>query len=327
MASSGSYNFSMTRTDIIESALRKCGLLVEGQSASANQLTDGAEALNVILKALESTGRPLFSLRRVYVLPIDSVNSVILSSSGGYATTTVVHTQLSVAAVASDGTVTVDDDTGMTDGDYIGIATDDGTIHWTTINGTPASNVITLTTAIDSAAAIDSDVYTFTNKLPTSPLRITDAWLRQFSAGDGNLGGKTYPINVLSRVEYYNISDRTVEGSPYNVYYHPDEVSGAFQGTLYFANRYLKCDKWIEVDAIYPFEDMDNATDNLGLPAEWLDTIILKLAVRLGMEGRIPSAVLGIIKSEYKEARDEVEDMGMEEGSVRFVPNLDGRAR
>lgn len=56
--------------------------------------------------------------------------------------------------------ISIDDDTGMASGDTVGILLDAGFIHWTTINGAPAGNDITLTVALPSAAADDNNVYT-----------------------------------------------------------------------------------------------------------------------------------------------------------------------
>lgn len=63
-------------------------------------------------------------------------------------------TDMAVAGVASDLTIKVTDDTGFSDGDFIGIELDDGTQHQTTINGAPVANVITITDALPSASAI-----------------------------------------------------------------------------------------------------------------------------------------------------------------------------
>jgi hypothetical protein len=47
-------DFSLTGTAIIESALRKLGILEAGASMSASQSTDGLEALNAIIKSFDS---------------------------------------------------------------------------------------------------------------------------------------------------------------------------------------------------------------------------------------------------------------------------------
>jgi hypothetical protein len=53
MASSGSSDFDLTRVDIINAALRKVGAVAQGESATAEMLSQGSDALNVITKNLE----------------------------------------------------------------------------------------------------------------------------------------------------------------------------------------------------------------------------------------------------------------------------------
>src|SRR3990167_2069906 len=113
MTTSGSVDFGKTRTQLIESALRKCGVLREGVSASANQLTTGALALNTIVKSLAVDGMPLWAIRESAIFPIHDVNTVVLGPSGGHAATTYVHTQLSAAAAAAATTITVDSITNI----------------------------------------------------------------------------------------------------------------------------------------------------------------------------------------------------------------------
>src|SRR6185436_1436929 len=49
----------------------------------------------------------------------------------------------------------------MTSGDYVGIELDDGTLHWSTISGTP-STTMTIVDALTSAAASGNYVWWFT---------------------------------------------------------------------------------------------------------------------------------------------------------------------
>jgi len=60
MTTSTTTLFQMTRDAIINSALRKLSVLGEGVVANAQQLTDGAEALNTVLADFQSLGMPLW---------------------------------------------------------------------------------------------------------------------------------------------------------------------------------------------------------------------------------------------------------------------------
>lgn len=68
-------------------------------------------------------------------------------------------TTLTVAASKGDLTITVVSVTGIADGDSIGILLDDSTIHWTTVNGTPAALIVSLDEALSGDAASGKTVY------------------------------------------------------------------------------------------------------------------------------------------------------------------------
>ncbi len=53
MATSGIALFDLTRNELIASALRKVGAIAQGDSASAEMISEGSEALNVIVKGTE----------------------------------------------------------------------------------------------------------------------------------------------------------------------------------------------------------------------------------------------------------------------------------
>lgn len=52
--------FSLTGDQIVNAAMRKLGALGDGQSPSATQLTNGTQALNLMLKAFMAKGMPLW---------------------------------------------------------------------------------------------------------------------------------------------------------------------------------------------------------------------------------------------------------------------------
>ncbi len=60
MATSLSTDFDLTRNQLLNSALRKIGAIAQGESASSDMLTEAAEALNVIVKNLDSEGLRLW---------------------------------------------------------------------------------------------------------------------------------------------------------------------------------------------------------------------------------------------------------------------------
>ncbi len=63
MAVSGSYDFARTRNDIIKRALRKVGVVAQGDSPTAEQLTEATEALEEVVKSLSNKVFPFWLLK------------------------------------------------------------------------------------------------------------------------------------------------------------------------------------------------------------------------------------------------------------------------
>ena len=74
MATSGSTNFSVTRDQLISGALRLCGVIAEGETATTEQINNGAEALNMLVKRLYADGMPLWAMKQ-YSVPLTSGTS------------------------------------------------------------------------------------------------------------------------------------------------------------------------------------------------------------------------------------------------------------
>jgi len=82
MATSGSVDYSLTRTQIIEEALRTISVLGEGETATASQLSEASTALNIMLKAWMAYGLSLWAIKRQSITPIEGQSSYTLGRSG-----------------------------------------------------------------------------------------------------------------------------------------------------------------------------------------------------------------------------------------------------
>ena len=72
---SGTTTFSVTRDDIIKGALRKIGVVAQGESPTSDQITEASFALNLMVKAWEADGMPLWALRTTAIPLTDGVNA------------------------------------------------------------------------------------------------------------------------------------------------------------------------------------------------------------------------------------------------------------
>jgi hypothetical protein len=62
VATSNSYDWTLTRAQVISGALRKLGVLASGASPSTAQTNDATEALNALVKAFHADGMPLWAI-------------------------------------------------------------------------------------------------------------------------------------------------------------------------------------------------------------------------------------------------------------------------
>ena len=70
MTTSGNFDFDLTRTELITGALRILGVVAQGQTPDATQLSDGAQALNVMCKAWQADGLPVWSIKTQTITPV-----------------------------------------------------------------------------------------------------------------------------------------------------------------------------------------------------------------------------------------------------------------
>lgn len=309
MATSGSTDFTRTRDELLNGALRLIGKSGRGKTASAADISDAAEALELMVKAWQATpGFQLWKLKQATLFLTKGTASY--SFPGANCTHSYVETDVKVAGVATDLTIDVDAITDMASADFIGIQLDAGTMHWTTINGAPAGDTVTITDALPSAVAIDNTVYTYTTKI-IRPLRVVDA--RRLDTSD-------VPIDVISRQEYYALPSKTSTGAVNEVYYDPQLTTGTFK--IWPTGN--KADDKIEIDLMLPIEDFDSSNINADFPQEWLLALKWNLASHLG-----PEYGLDLRRQTYLDKRaeiflEDVSDFDDESGSVYFEVDVNG---
>lgn len=81
MATSGVTSWELTRNEIIEAALRKIGALALGQSASATEITNAAQALNSLVNLYVSHGMPLWKRTQTTVALGNGTQSYTISNA------------------------------------------------------------------------------------------------------------------------------------------------------------------------------------------------------------------------------------------------------
>ena len=267
MASSASYDFGLTGTNIIQEALELIGVAGSGNPVTADDQKTCLRTLNLMVKAWQAEGIGLWKNVEASLFPSYEGYSYDIGPTGDHCSALGYKTEIATAAASGALTITVDSDDNITNGDYIGIELDDKSLQWTTVNGVPAANVVTLTVALTDDVSVDNHVYNYTSKIQR-PIEIVEA--RGVSSGSYDT-----PLIIASRDEYMRLSNKTSTGPPSQVYYNPLRTNGKMMVWPACGN----VQEYIKFTARILIEDFDVATDDPDFPQEWLMALTWNLAV------------------------------------------------
>ncbi len=307
MATSGSKDFNRTRDQIIDGAIRLLANNRTGKVGLDNQRTEAAEALNMLIKALQAEGIGLWMNTEAAVFLSQSGEYYSLGSAGDNASSSWVKTELSADAASGAATITVDSITGMTNGDFAGIELDDGTIQWTTINGVPAALTITLTDVLTDSSTENNHVYTYTTKL-ARPLEIVEARVRRNDNSE-------IALIPISRDEYMELTDKATTGTVVQFYYDPQLDAGR----LYVWPVATDLKEYIKITARIPMDDFDASTDNAEMPVEMLRALKWLLAADIALEYNTDLEKVHIIRAEARRIKEQIMLSDKEYTSVYFT--------
>lgn len=269
MATSGSTDFSVTRDTLITDALIDIGAISPEDTPSDVIVAHAARLLNMMLKSWVADGLHLWKIKPFTLLLENAKQSYNLSLTGDQVSFSMNDTTVKVAGIATATSLDVTTTSGMTAGDYICVELDDNTLHKTTIQSVTDSDTVVLTTGLASATAIGNRVYWYTTKIPR-PLNI-DA-LNVVDASNNSR-----PVSLISREEYYSLSNKLNTGSVVQAYFDPQLT----HSKLYTYNTADSVDEVLECVGYFPIEDMDSASNDFDIPQEWYLAVKTNLAVLL----------------------------------------------
>lgn len=83
MTISGQANWNYTRDQIINAALRKLGVAVDGQTPTATQLSNAQEALNNVVFSLYAQGMPVWAMTTTYFTLTQGVGAYLVGTGVG----------------------------------------------------------------------------------------------------------------------------------------------------------------------------------------------------------------------------------------------------
>lgn len=276
MTTSGSTNYTITAAEIIRQALLNLRVIDPSLTTPTQDSADALIALNLMIKSWQLDGVFMWlnqevCLHTAYGQQYYKLGDATTDDNWGLLSDC-FKTQIAAAGSTGDLTITVDDDDDISNADKIGIELDDGTIQWTTVNGAPAANVVTITAALTDDVALDNWVFTYTNRV-ARPTMILEARVRDTDDVDT-------PLHIVSSYnEFMSITDKTSEGRVLDICYVPRHTSG-YLYTWPVAGATDITDR-IVMTIQRTIEDFDLTTEHFDGPVEGLGACIWGLAAWL----------------------------------------------
>lgn len=333
MATSNSYNFTVTAESVVTDALLELGVLRDNEtpSTSAPIFTNALRLLNMIIKARSNDRVFRWTYKQAFLLPTTTGNTINLD--GFTSNNNIVSTYGSAtltADVAAGATSVTLSNTALPSGTEmdslwsIGIMQDSGEILWDLVGSVSGAPTVTLTQfgGVITASTAGNIVYFYdTDDRIARPLEITQAVLvTQSDKSQKNM-------TIINRTDYYSRSNRTTEGDPLELFYDaslganetsPDDITD-WHGDLYIWPRFQDALKVIEFTYRRPIQDLDVSTDTLDFPQEYYLAIVKELAANLCGRYGIGNDVRMQLLNEAKMYRDLAE---LSEGSLKIQPDL-----
>lgn len=272
MATSGSFDYSVTASTIIQETLEQIGVLADGETVNANDQSICLRSLNMMVKQWSGNfdfapGLKAFSRKVGYVFLQKNQGSYSLGPTGDNASLTYVSTTMRIAAISTATTLEVTSTTGMTAADKIGIELDSGSIYWTTISSvTDGDTLVIPAPGLSGASAIGKRIFTYTTKL-IRPLYIEQASVRDVNGNDTELG-------TMTPAYYERIGLKSTDGFP-SRYRYDDTLTN---GTFYIDVEPSDVTNVIRLAFMAPAEDYDAVGNDIAFPQQWY----LALALGLG---------------------------------------------
>lgn len=287
-ATSGTFNFSVTRDDIIREAMLNLALLEESEVPTAQEVTDCARKLNMIVKQLaggmdKAPGFKMWQRQRgdLFLSPTQGIYTLSAQGdnwAGGVSTlaapATHSRTTTTSAAGPTQTVIPIDSTTNLTLNDYIGFV-GASSIYWTTVAGLGVGTVTIPAPGLPAAVSGGAYVYNYTVKAQR-PLEIATALLR-------NAQGSDTPLTRMTLEVYEALPTKRQPGFVQDFtafYYEPQQVN--LQGQIFF-DAYGAQDVTKHIHIVYLREAMDfnNPGDAPEFPQEWFDHLCWTLSLRI----------------------------------------------
>ena len=318
MALSGSFDFTMTRDNAIQEALELLGVLGEGESPTADQLTSCSRTLNLMLKHWQNREVSQNLIRKLYVFLDDEKRTYDLSTTVASSDHSAYNFYAdTVEADYADGAtdLEVDTGTGAATNDTVLVVSDENTL----LDGLIDSGASTSLTVedLDGDAEAGAQYFAYTTKA-ARPLDIIYA-NRCFNitnpGEDEVLDYIRQPCAIQARADFISHSNPDSDGTVHSIWYDPQWPTAELH-----VWPEPQAGEFLELWAQFTIDDMDSASDNFALPSRWYLAVATNLAYWLMGKYGASADTRATIKEQARRTLQEAEE-GDQEDYIKIEPD------
>ena len=281
MATSGSFDYSVTASNIIVAAHEDLGVLASGATIDSNDETAALRTLNLLVKQWQGRsdkfpGLKIWTRQRLVLFFVAAQSRFLVgpASTDDRASANSLATTLGAAKAANATAITVTSTAGMTAADVIGFVTDAGPLGWGTISTVDSAIGLTIAANTIGAAASGKVVYTYTSKAQRF-VDIEAAVLRDNSSAGQPIDT---PIEVYTDVgQYESLPQKLAAGDPTAILVEPQRLNTVVTMNFASSNTY----RTLRLTVFYPAEDYDAVANDVAFPQEYFALLEWELARRI----------------------------------------------
>lgn len=313
---SGTSTFQISRNSLIESSLRAIGALGKEVAANASDIITCAEALDLIIKDLQSKGLRLWKTNEL-VLPVTAnVASYLIGENGGVVSSFTVINGGSGYVGAPTVTVSGGGGSGVTATAVIS----GGTVTSITVvtGGSAHTSRPTVTLSASPTGTTATARANLNGISAGKPLRVLEAFQRSIPGGTD--------ITLLEYTEdgYWQLGSKTNTGVPHSFWadHRLDDMRVFLYNVPDSSTAYE-----IRFLVQSSMQETNISTQNVDLPREWLRTMKWILADEIALEYGCSSEIMTVVSSKASDAFTSLNawDSVQQNTSVFLQPDVRGR--
>lgn len=291
------FDFRPKFSEILEQAYDVLQVGQDGETLTADLEERGRKAYNFLVREWQAQGLHLWTYTEG-VLFLQQGQAEYTVGTDRF-TNTRIRDALTVDAADSATSITVSDGTQFTNADNIGVVQDSGVIFWTTIDGVPAGNVITLTTGIDTAASTGAVVFAYNDTfMPIS--RVLDC--RRYDGRDQY----EIEVNFEGRNNYFNLPDKLTQGAPVQVYYSRQNTMELGDIGRWYVWDNPDSGNWtLSFTYERKIKVIETKDDFVDFPDYWVNAIVYGLADKLSLRMGVSTGIAQEVKLMAQQTLDQ----------------------